>query len=1341
MQKARSAAQALRHVMCAAVAVLMICLVLAVPAAAAVVSTNDECIHSNSSWQSLATEPLDILSGQVYIYLVDDIELNNTWNISGPNTDVNLCLNGYNLTFSGDYGSVISVTDNASFTLYDCSGVAKITGGYSARGGGIYVGSGSSFEMYGGIISDCIATDCGGGVFVGLDSTFSMFGGTVYHCLSPVSGGGVENRGVFELSGGKIIDCSAEWGLEDNYNSATSYGGGIYNYGYFRFVDGAITNCSAIEGGGICNAATATVQISGGAISGCTALSMSGGGILNYGKCTITNGFISDCFAYYMGGAVSNSDYDAELTYNSGLIINCSSNSQGGGIYNTGSVIINGGDIKQCIAGDSGGGIYNTGLLTMSGGSIDNCSSPRILGMGLFNNNQLYIYGDAVISGLAHLDLDFLESGIRVGGEFSGNVSDIILIQYNESLSSYEPVFVNNTIIVTGGAPYYSAFTLDTSYYDGLFIAPVDNDLVLSSLPYIPPVVDTEEVLVYFPAGGDGSENNPYLIRTESDLKNLSLYLGESNHYNSHYKVVSDIELLTPSIPIGNETLRFQGVFDGSGHRISGLSIELANSSNLGLFGSTMDSVIKNVVLVNPQIVGYNHVGGLVGESWFGCVIDNCSVLNGNITSSGEESVGGILGRYHDGLDGIIQNCTVICNVSGNSRIGGIVGYGYGVSIDTCTVFGNITGIDSVGGVSGEDGDIEYCFVNGSVSGISHIGGVIGSSYDSIFASTFNGNVYGESYVGGISGWSDGSLIYKSNVSGVINVVNNNGGGISGIFNNGGLIRECFVSVNLTGGDSSYRIGGIVGSNQNTSISNCYLSDTSSITGSDVIGGISGYNNYGIIENCSTNCLIIGYSGRVGGITGGNSGYIWNCSTSSDISGGQKVGGISGSNHGTITHCSMESVVSGKNDVGGVVGYLFGDVDNCFVNCSVSGAYDVGGVAGFNYNGNISRCSVICNITGFADDPEIMNHIGGICGYNDGSIDSCLFVGNILNTNKNTGGISGWNSGDVIGCYVVGMIQGQETVSGICSGLSDETGNVSSCISLVNSLNTTDSEKYRIGFISSNFQNNYAWEGMTSNGVLFVGSDIGPNEKNGESVSSSEFWNNQSFFEDTLGWDFENTWKMNAGNDKYQLPVLQFQETPVSGDATYLLNFEPNPTPTPTPTPDYDDCDSLLNLTSGWNFISIPKSLDASNATALALFGSLDTAGNAILGYNAETQSWEQITADTVIKSLTGYWVYSTTSTAVPLTYPDVPTVPAMKQLHPGWNAVGLSADTDTSASTFFAGLNWRVALPWSCENGMYDSAIVNGGGSGNSPDRLLTLGNGCWLYVEEANVLPGLTA
>ena len=175
-------------------------------------------------------------------------------------------------------------------------------------------------------------------------------------------------------------------------------------------------------------------------------------------------------------------------------------------------------------------------------------------------------------------------------------------------------------------------------------------------------------------------------------------------------------------------------------------------------------------------------------------------------------------------------------------------------------------------------------------------------------------------------------------------------------------------------------------------------------------------------------------------------------------------------------------------------------------------------------------------------------------------------------------------------------------------------------------------------------------------------------------------------------------------------------------------------------TPD-DTADSTLVLSHGWNFVSVPKALDASCNTAYKLFGSVDTRGAAVLEYNASSQSWEQVTANTVIKPLSAYWIYSITSTTIPLTYFDGPNSPATKSLYPGWNAVGLSAATETAASSFFAGLEWRVAVPWNSENGAYDLSIVNGGTGVNSADRMLSLGSGCWLYVEEADVLLGLTA
>lgn len=168
---------------------------------------------------------------------------------------------------------------------------------------------------------------------------------------------------------------------------------------------------------------------------------------------------------------------------------------------------------------------------------------------------------------------------------------------------------------------------------------------------------------------------------------------------------------------------------------------------------------------------------------------------------------------------------------------------------------------------------------------------------------------------------------------------------------------------------------------------------------------------------------------------------------------------------------------------------------------------------------------------------------------------------------------------------------------------------------------------------------------------------------------------------------------------------------------------------------------TVLTLKDGWNFISVPKVLTAESAVASTFFAGVDTADNAVLFYNASAQGWNQVTASAVIKPLTGYWVYSNGTADIPLSYVTTPTVPAVKQLYSGWNAVGVSADCAVPAASFLAGTPWRVALPWNLDAGNWKNAIVNGGSSVNSAEQYLILGNGIWVYAESEGTLIGLTA
>ena len=165
-----------------------------------------------------------------------------------------------------------------------------------------------------------------------------------------------------------------------------------------------------------------------------------------------------------------------------------------------------------------------------------------------------------------------------------------------------------------------------------------------------------------------------------------------------------------------------------------------------------------------------------------------------------------------------------------------------------------------------------------------------------------------------------------------------------------------------------------------------------------------------------------------------------------------------------------------------------------------------------------------------------------------------------------------------------------------------------------------------------------------------------------------------------------------------------------------------------------------ISLTHGWNFISVPKYLDASCDTAGELFASLDTGGMSILGYDAKT-GWHTLKADTPIKPLEGYWVYSKNAKTIPLTYSADINVPPTKAVYQGWNAVGLSAEKPMTAKSAFANLNWVRCLPWDVVEGKWGTVIVKGGSAENSEELKLTLGSGNWLYVEADGTYTGNTA
>ena len=115
-------------------------------------------------------------------------------------------------------------------------------------------------------------------------------------------------------------------------------------------------------------------------------------------------------------------------------------------------------------------------------------------------------------------------------------------------------------------------------------------------------------------AGGSGTEEDPYLIAEASQLALLAKYVNEETpgYYEDgvHYRLTADIDLSgygswTPigsgptdgRYPYENPRYAFQGVFDGDGHLVSGLNVDLSGTTTFtsaGLFGVN-DGTIRNL--------------------------------------------------------------------------------------------------------------------------------------------------------------------------------------------------------------------------------------------------------------------------------------------------------------------------------------------------------------------------------------------------------------------------------------------------------------------------------------------------------------------------------------------------------------------------------------------------------------------------------------------------------------------------------------------------------------------------------------------------------------------------
>ena len=266
-------------------------------------------------------------------------------------------------------------------------------------------------------------------------------------------------------------------------------------------------------------------------------------------------------------------------------------------------------------------------------------------------------------------------------------------------------------------------------------------------------------------AGGTGTQEDPFQIQTEEQLRAFAVSLTDSMDYRGLYiRLDCDIHLHGGDwIPVGEGEYAFNGHFDGQYHTISGLRIgtaempyqdSIGQEANFyfGFFGVLEEHAeVRNLQLaVEFHVVGGQslYVAGLAGYISQALVeqVHVTGVIEGRTTHRDANIfVGGIGGNTY--RQRILWCSSKACvraeSVSGRAEAGGIVGMQNRGVISNCRSSGSISGATS--GIAAKNGP-----ALGGIAGV-HAGTIVNCAATAAVIADCQAT-----YVGALAGWATG---------------------------------------------------------------------------------------------------------------------------------------------------------------------------------------------------------------------------------------------------------------------------------------------------------------------------------------------------------------------------------------------------------------------------------------------------------------------------------------------------------------------------------------------------------------------------------------------------------
>ncbi|MCL6572441.1 MAG: InlB B-repeat-containing protein, partial [Bacillus sp. (in: Bacteria)] len=384
-------------------------------------------------------------------------------------------------------------------------------------------------------------------------------------------------------------------------------------------------------------------------------------------------------------------------------------------------------------------------------------------------------------------------------------------------------------------------------------------------------------------------------------------------------------------IPIGTETKPFQGTFDGNGHRIPGLKQSIKSDQVIyaGLFGYVKNGKILNLGMENNSITAEN---------------------------------------------------TSLDSATSKVYAGGIVGYGYNITISDSYNTGSVSAQSLFNGYAGG--------IVGYVSGPYNTFSIISNSYNT-------GTIQGKTNAGGIAG-----EVYRTQISSVYNKADfetptsKNTGGIVGYMYSSSSVSDAYNT-----GDIQYqsRGGGIAGYAVSSSIKNAYNEgDLSSKASSSEGGGIVGYGSTVTVGKSYNNGNISSTAQYSDG--GGIAGSLFSQSSISesynngDISSESYASGIAATASRSVISQAFNAGTLTAPSSGGIVSYgLEVTIINSFNIGTLRGKYNMGGIAALALSAssikNTYNAGLLISTVSYSSADK-----GGIVGENEGTIENSYYI-------------------------------------------------------------------------------------------------------------------------------------------------------------------------------------------------------------------------------------------------------------------------------------------------------------------------------------------------------------